>query len=124
MRAQVQQLLRFARAKRVQHVKECLRLVQDLAARRVQRADVYGGAEVLEMLDELRAGLEKQVDEVRAPRGVAAPAADLPTLRESMRSVQGRRHFSAACYVLEYLCPVNEAAAPVACLGATRGCSV
>ncbi|KIY94739.1 hypothetical protein MNEG_13221 [Monoraphidium neglectum] len=65
MRAQVQQLLRFARAKRVQHVKECLRLVQDLAARRVQRADVYGGAEVLEMLDELRAGLEKQVDEFK-----------------------------------------------------------
>ncbi|KAI8475495.1 MAG: hypothetical protein J3K34DRAFT_483225 [Monoraphidium minutum] len=61
---QVQQLLRFTRAKRAQHARECGRLVADLTARRVACAgDVLSGAEVQEMLGELRGALEKQVDE-------------------------------------------------------------
>lgn len=62
---QVQQFLRFTCAKRTQHVKECVRLIDDLGSRKVASGEMYSSDEVQDILSELRNGLEKQVDEVR-----------------------------------------------------------
>ncbi|GBF87491.1 hypothetical protein Rsub_00202 [Raphidocelis subcapitata] len=59
---QLARFLRFARAKRLQHVRECAVLLDDAAAR-VAAGDVFSGAEVRTMLAELKSAVEKQVDE-------------------------------------------------------------
>jgi hypothetical protein len=77
---EVARFLAFARAKRPQHVRECVRLVDDAAP--TARGDVFSGADVLDLLRSLRAGLERAVDEVHAARlrrgGAAAALAARP----------------------------------------------
>jgi hypothetical protein len=62
---QVQHFLRFTRAKRLQHVKECVCILEDAAAG-VASGDVYSSDGVRELLAEVKGRLERQVDEVRA----------------------------------------------------------
>jgi hypothetical protein len=72
--AEVERFLRFAVAKRGQHVRECLRLVDGVA---LARGEVYSDADVRQLLAGLRAGLERRVDDVSpaAAHGVGGESA-------------------------------------------------